>query len=657
VGRAFIYILWFFTLLPFLAGCPEDVSTFDQGGKSCASDADCGGGLTCRDTSLGKVCVSFGDSGTASQTDGGAIEVGDAGPLPFSDGGSVGGNDSGPDSGTVPDGGTDAGQDQVEDGGVSAGPDAGTDSGSTLQADSGLDSGVDAGPDSGANSGLDSGVDSGLDSGVDSGLDSGVDSGLDSGVDSGLDSGVDSGLDSGVDSGIDSGNDSGVDSGPCGNGVLELDEVCDDPDFQGYSCAVGTLACSEACTFDATACTLSSLGTGADGSRTVSTNEAIGADGAASRVTAISGRVLTTAGDPTGTIAAGDEILLVNVRGTNTDCNTVGRHEFAIVESITSNSVTVTQDLTTTFGVAGNNDDLTGQRLAIVRVAQYTDLTIQSGGHLTAPIWNGTSGGVMVIRVSGTLTVAAGASINADGAGSLGGVGWSSDWHEDGRRGQSICNGHNSQTTNEKEGGGGGGLRSNPGSDDCGQGGGGGGYGQGGDWEEFETGCYNIGHRGVDNGGLTYGDAQLTNWYLGSGGGSGATDEHSGWSGSGGDGGGLLLIYADTLALNGEISAKGEAGFPAPTDFTDSGNGGGGSGGSLFISSKTLTGTGTLSVAGGPGAPSQGTWNAPGANGGQGRLRLDFQNAGGFDWGTTEATVWLENLVPGGPGHTEPHLQ
>jgi hypothetical protein len=256
------------------------------------------------------------------------------------------------------------------------------------------------------------------------------------------------------------------------------------------------------------------------------------------------------------------------------------------------------------------------------------------------------------------LSVAAGGGITADATGYLGGDGWESDFNETGLRGQSICNGHNAQNTAPKDGAGGGGTFRTAGNN-CGAGGGGGGFGSAGAWEEFNTSCYDRGHRQNDNAGLVYGDAQLSDWLLGSGGGSGATggtDGTSDDSGDGGQGGGLLVIYANTLQLNGEITSRGQDGEISPT-ITDTGNGGGGSGGTLFVSARTLTGSGSFSVAGGDGPAAQSAANSAGGDGGEGRLRIDFQQVGGFDWGTPEADAILDGFVTGGPGHTEPYLQ
>ncbi len=59
----------------------------------------------------------------------------------------------------------------------------------------------------------------------------------------------------------------------------------------------------------------------------------------------------------------------------------------------------------------------------VVRVNHYTDVTVQSGGVLSAPAWDGNTGGILVFRASGRLTVEAGGLIEATGRGFRGGEG------------------------------------------------------------------------------------------------------------------------------------------------------------------------------------------------------------------------------------------
>ena len=80
---------------------------------------------------------------------------------------------------------------------------------------------------------------------------------------------------------------------------------------------------------------------------------------------------------------------------------------------------------------------------------------------------------------------------------------------------------------------------------------------------------------------------------------------------SGGAGGGVLFVFAGSVALDGEIASDGTTGELA---------GGGGAGGSIFIRSNNFSGNGSLSVCGGDGGYSGG-W-AAGGGGSGGRLSI-----------------------------------
>jgi hypothetical protein len=142
---------------------------------------------------------------------------------------------------------------------------------------------------------------------------------------------------------------------------------------------------------------------------------------------------------------------------------------------------------------------------------------------------------------------------------------------------------------------------------------------------------------------------------LGSGGGAGATDNHSNTSGRGGRGGGIALLFARVLDVDGTLSVGGGSGV-VPTVTGDSGNGGGGAGGSLRVVVDQLQGGGGIRVTGGDGPAAAQVWNSPGGDGSAGRARIDFNSAGGNAWGTIEADAFVEGLLPGGLGHSERYV-
>ena len=89
-----------------------------------------------------------------------------------------------------------------------------------------------------------------------------------------------------------------------------------------------------------------------------------------------------------------------------------------------------------------------------------------------------------------------------------------------------------------------------------------------------------------------------------------------------GSGGGLIRIVAQTLQLDGIITANGENAIST----TDAG-GGGGSGGGIRIDIGTLQGTGTINANGGNG----GAGDGGGAGGGGGRVAVYYETPGNFN--------------------------
>ena len=158
-----------------------------------------------------------------------------------------------------------------------------------------------------------------------------------------------------------------------------------------------------------------------------------------------------------------------------------------------------------------------------------------------------TVAGGLSLTVTGDVTVAQGATINADGCGYEGKLGL----------------GHGNSGGNPLSGSG---------------------AGHGGFGGQSEAG-------GTAGGGISYDSIQQP-VLLGSGGGSG-------YGGLGGVGGGSIkLIVGGTLRVDGAVSANGANALNERA--------GGGSGGSIWLSAGSLVGTGTLSVNGGAGEPASG---------------------------------------------------
>ena len=145
------------------------------------------------------------------------------------------------------------------------------------------------------------------------------------------------------------------------------------------------------------------------------------------RVTAVSGTSLTITG-ATGSFTAGQAIIMQmqdNTIGTNTGNNTgfgnlgsiqsAGISEVVNISSATATSITLSTALTNTYHINSNSR---------VQIISYP--TLGSGGNytlnggVTAPSWNGSTGGVVAFNVTGTLTL--NSNIKVDGLGFRGGA-------------------------------------------------------------------------------------------------------------------------------------------------------------------------------------------------------------------------------------------
>lgn len=277
-----------------------------------------------------------------------------------------------------------------------------------------------------------------------------------------------------------------------------------------------------------------------------------------------------------------------------------------------------------------------GSSVQACRVPQYTDVTVPGSSYIDSPFWTPLQGGgVAAFFASGTVDVQGGGYISASTDGFRGGephVGTNTGnsvtardtaANDGGEKGEGIDRRGNTGdygAGNWWQGAGGGNAH----------GGGGGGGGNGG------AGGYG-GYEWVPSG--VIGDAEpLTRGMPGSavavgyperlfhGGGGGEGQCHHGGCGEGGDGGGLVLIFASVLAGDGEIRSDGQ-GAGASTD--DAGSGGG-AGGTIVIVAGSSTFTGSIHANGGDGGDASwfndGNPNAsgPGGGGGGGRVHVEL---------------------------------
>jgi hypothetical protein len=328
-------------------------------------------------------------------------------------------------------------------------------------------------------------------------------------------------------------------------------------------------------------------GDGHDGALTVTTT--VKADGTKHALSsnAASGQKDVVVSDSSGYVA-GDKVLLVNMQGTG---GNQGKWEIGEVASQSSGTITLVDNLT--------NNYTTADKGIVQIVPQYSSITVQSGGILTADAWNGTVGGIVAFMCSGTVTVDSGGKITAKGLGYRGGAAGDAGTSYIGTQGESH-NATGAVSTAANNGGGGGGDSL---SGTVEAGGGGGGYGVAGGNGAAEG----AGTGGT--GGGTYGQADLnTTMYFGSGGGGGYVASRDG-----GAGGGVVAIYANELTVAGAIDCDGDDGVN-----NGSNGGGSGAGGSIYLSGSTITlGTGLTHSSGG-------SYSATykGGDGGAGRIEV-----------------------------------
>ncbi len=395
------------------------------------------------------------------------------------------------------------------------------------------------------------------------------------------------------------------------------------------------------------------VGSGADGSLSLSTSfspssEASGsrteADAVSYEVAAISGTDVTVNSTPDG-IVAGDEVLLLNLHGSDSAYSSVGTYEFLEVASVSSNVLTMSSAVSETYGESSNTD-LSDQTLLIQRVPQYVDVSVSSGGELTADAWDGSRGGVLAFRATGTVTVASGGVITVDELGYEAGA-TGTTYNCDSYQGESyagegdgdgdgVCTAYNESYGHWVNNYGGGGAHIT---------GAGGNYGGGATDGDSWTG----GSATAPYAGDSYGDADLSTLFFGSGGG-GVWRGNSN-PGPGGDGAGILYIGAFEIDLQDSSTVTAIGGT---THYWATGTwtygAGGGAGGSIVLIADTLTlATDAVDAQGGYG---ESTHIRLGGDGGVGRVRFDYNELNGYAQGSADATSQEADVSEPDPGYS-----
>lgn len=385
-------------------------------------------------------------------------------------------------------------------------------------------------------------------------------------------------------------------------------------------------------------------------------------------------------------ITRGDVLILMQMQGstinsTNTNAygdgvagnpasglltSIAGTYEFVVAaNNVASSGGTLyfTRPIINAYTAAafGTNGQYTYQ---LIKVARYNNLTINSTSSISGSTWNGATGGVVAIDVTGTLNMNS-RTINADAIGFRGGGGrelfdegsgnntdirTTTSRDHNGSKAEGIAGTprymyYNGVLTNNTVEGypngsyangapgnaGGGGTDGNPATNDQNSGGGGGANGGNGG-----RGGYSWSSQ-LDLGGFGgIAPTFLSNNRLIMGGGGGAGTSNNGskygsganvsvdnglWS-SGGIGGGIVFVKANSITNAGTITAQGGDGLSADND----GGGGGGAGGTVYVSSNGALTSLIVNVNGGDGgntvdySTSAAEDHGPGGGGGGGAI-------------------------------------
>jgi len=347
------------------------------------------------------------------------------------------------------------------------------------------------------------------------------------------------------------------------------------------------------------------FGDGSDGDLVVGSGETAYTDDvrAALAATANSGDLTLTLAT-TGIFTpgmAGDEVLVIQMQGTG-----AGNYEFGIIAGVDTagGMLTLTEALSKTYSVGGSS------KVQVLRVPHYRNVTVH--GTLTAQAWNGSTGGIVAVRVSGVVIVGVGGRIDATGLGfrpylqGLGG-GSTQQFQGEGYLGQGT------QSPSSNATGGGGGKNESGDNAYNAKGAGGGGHAT-------------SGGNSYGAGGGVIGQLDLSQTvFLGGAGGHGGYDwRYSGHplNDNGSRGGGIVFLFSQEIVVNGLLVANGTDGARRPDGGGHEGGSGGGAGGSIYFISNLLQLTdNAVSAIGGQGEAGR---DQAGGNGGVGRIYIEY---------------------------------
>jgi gliding motility-associated-like protein len=286
----------------------------------------------------------------------------------------------------------------------------------------------------------------------------------------------------------------------------------------------------------------------------------------------------------------GDMVLIIQMQGAVIDTSnaasfgdileigSAGNYEINVVRSVEGNVIRLKNKILKEYIVGG--------QVQLIRVPNLGDAAV---GNLTALPWNGKTGGVLAfvggnIVLHGNIDVSGrgfrgGQLMNLEGTTCPNSFGYFYDITKidsSGLKGEGIAvlPDTHSRGRGKAANGGGGGNNHNAG------GGGGANFGQGGAGGHFTCVDDPVSTRGIGGGALVFLGSESQKIFMGGGGGAGHSNNHYGFSG--GDGGGIVLAWVNTIQAHPYlIKANGESVGNGST-FND-GGGGGGAGGAIHI--------------------------------------------------------------------------
>lgn len=295
--------------------------------------------------------------------------------------------------------------------------------------------------------------------------------------------------------------------------------------------------------------------------------------------------------------------------------NAVGTWELARASSVGAGMINLTAALEHSFAAGVTQ---------VIRIPEYTNVTVAAGASLIAKRWDGSSGGVLAFLATGVvvnnglisanaLGFRPGIAINDNRPGQvLGCTAMDEAPVDGGQKGEGIAISRYGPSNDGR-----GNVANGGGGADCHNSGGGGGAnaGVGGKGGRSWVGDLSRDVGGLGGGALVY--SMLDHLTLGGGGGAGHENDNSG--SGGGRGGGAVFIRAASMPDGGIIAADGE---DAPNATANDGAGGGGAGGSIYLRLAGPAACLSLSANGGNGGNVPFDLHGPGGGGGGGRILL-----------------------------------